>query len=112
MQRNKASLFAHLAGDGEKHRRDCQADFSCRFQIDDELEPGRLLDRQVGTAKLGTTRGAYCWPSRGGIFRNLSCLAREDDEPFRSHDGSNNGFRFPKPNDGWLDSILRHYWRD
>jgi len=41
-----------------------------------------------------------------------SCLAREDDEPFRSHDGSDNGFRFPKSNDGWLDSILRHYWRD
>jgi hypothetical protein len=21
-------------------------------------------------------------------------------------------FVFPKPNDGWLDSILRHYWWD
>ena len=46
MHRSKTAppLFDHLVGAGEQHRWDCQADFSCRFQIDDELEPGRLLD--------------------------------------------------------------------
>ena len=109
MRRSKASLFDHPVGDGEKLRADFEPQ---RPQIDCKFELGRLLDRQVGRAKLGTTRVAYCWPSRGGIFRDLSCLAGEDDEPFRFHDGPDNGFRFPKPNDGWLDSILRHYWRD
>ena len=38
----------YLVGAGDERRRHGEADFVCRFQIDDELEPGRLLDRQLG----------------------------------------------------------------
>ena len=41
-------LFDDLVGAGDERRRHFKADFFCRFQIDDELEPGRLLDRQLG----------------------------------------------------------------
>lgn len=41
-------LFNDLVGAGQQRRRDGQAQRLRRLQIDDQLELGRLLDRQVG----------------------------------------------------------------
>ena len=41
-------LFDHFIRSRQHIRRNRQADLLCRFEIDDELELRRLLDRQVG----------------------------------------------------------------
>ena len=38
----------HLAGASEKHRRNFEAELLCGYQVDDEIEFGRLQDQQVG----------------------------------------------------------------
>jgi len=47
------SLLNHLVGAGEERLRHGQAEGFRGFQVDDQLELGRLLDRQVGG--LGTS---------------------------------------------------------
>ncbi|MEA2959589.1 MAG: hypothetical protein QOJ58_5572 [Alphaproteobacteria bacterium] len=42
-----ASLFDHLVGAREQHRRHVDADRLCRLKIDDELEFCRLLNGQI-----------------------------------------------------------------
>ena len=44
-------LFDHLVGAGEDQRRDREAERVRGLEIDDEIEPDRLLDRQVGGAR-------------------------------------------------------------
>ena len=44
-------LFDHLVGAGEDQRRDREAERVRGLEIDDEIEPNRLLDRQVGGAR-------------------------------------------------------------
>jgi hypothetical protein len=41
-------LLDHLVGDGEHAWRHLDAECLCGFQIDDQLELGRLRDRQIG----------------------------------------------------------------
>src|ERR1700730_12892474 len=41
-----AHLFDHLVGDGEQRRRNLETERLGRLQIDDEVELGRLQDRQ------------------------------------------------------------------
>ena len=45
-----ATLFDHLVGAGEDRLRDCEAERSGSLEIDDQLKPGWLLDRQIGGA--------------------------------------------------------------
>jgi len=45
-QRNR--LFDHLVGAQQERIRDCQAKYLCGGQVQDEIELGRLFDRQVG----------------------------------------------------------------
>ena len=52
-------------------KRNCQAQRLSGLEVDHQHERGRLDNRQIGRAKLGHYQGAYCWPSRGGIVRNL-----------------------------------------
>jgi hypothetical protein len=40
-------LFGHLVGAGKQRRREVEPEVSRRRKIDDELEFGRLLDRQI-----------------------------------------------------------------
>src|SRR5262249_32606308 len=49
-------LFDHLVGAGENRIRHGQAEGLGGLEIDDELEPGRQLDRQL--ARLGTIEDA------------------------------------------------------
>ena len=44
----KKLLFDHLVGNGKDARRNGEAEGFGGLEIDDELEPGRLHDRQVG----------------------------------------------------------------
>src|SRR5579872_7047934 len=48
MHRSKLCLFDHLVSNGEHCRRDGEAKRSRGFDIDHQLEFGRLHDRQVG----------------------------------------------------------------
>src|SRR5215510_2865239 len=43
-----SALFDHLVGPGEQHPRDGEAEHLGGFQVDNQLDFGRLLDRQVG----------------------------------------------------------------
>src|SRR6266851_2194209 len=43
-----APLFDHLVGDGEQRLRYGEAERSGSFEVDDQLELGLLLNRQVG----------------------------------------------------------------
>jgi len=43
-----APLLDHLVGAGEERFRDVQAHGLCGLKIDDDLEFGRLLDRDIG----------------------------------------------------------------
>src|SRR5262249_39022351 len=52
----KAALFDHLVGGGENRIRHGHAEGLGGLEIDDELEPGRQLDRQL--ARLGTIENA------------------------------------------------------
>jgi hypothetical protein len=49
--RDVFSLY-DLVGAARIERRDCETEHVCGLEIDDQLEPGRLLDRQVG--RLGS----------------------------------------------------------
>ena len=42
------SLFDHLVGAGEQRRRHCEAKHPGCLRVDDQLELGRLHDRQLG----------------------------------------------------------------
>src|SRR5215475_2672566 len=53
---NNIFLFDHLVGAGENRIRHGQAEGLGGLEIDDELEPGRQLDRQL--ARLGTIEDA------------------------------------------------------
>ena len=67
-----ASLFDHLVGAGKHHRRERDAERLSSFKVDDQLELGRLLDRNVGRFRpaqnlVGELRGAtvqvgQVWP--------------------------------------------------
>ena len=46
--RPHAGSFDHRVGAGEDRLRDCQAEGLRRLEIDDQLERGRLLNRQIG----------------------------------------------------------------
>ena len=41
-------LFDYLVGAGEQRRWDFQPEYFSGFKVDDQLELGRLLDRQIG----------------------------------------------------------------
>ena len=43
-----SSLFDHLVGNSEQRRRDRDTEPVCGFAVDDRLELGRLLDRDIG----------------------------------------------------------------
>src|SRR5262249_59601196 len=45
---SRGQSFDHLVGDGEQRRRHGEADRAGGLVIDDELELGRLYDRQIG----------------------------------------------------------------
>ena len=45
-------LFDHLVGAGEEGGWDRQTDFLSGLQIDDQFEPSRLLDGQLGRFRL------------------------------------------------------------
>src|SRR5216684_213219 len=45
---NTTSLFNHLVSAGEQRGRDSEAECFGSLEIDDQLEFGRLLDRQIG----------------------------------------------------------------
>jgi hypothetical protein len=62
-------LFDYLVGTAEHHRRDCDADGLGRIDIDDEVEFGRLDDRQV--RRLGALEDAP------GIDPNLAVSITE-----------------------------------
>ena len=47
-QRFTAASLDHLVGAGEQRGRNLDAERACSRQIDDELELGRLHDRQIG----------------------------------------------------------------
>ena len=53
------TLFDHLIGAREQHRRDCEAERLGGDQIDDQIELGRLLDR-------GEVAGAAQPPAKSG----------------------------------------------
>src|SRR5207302_3934085 len=44
----KPDLLDHLVGNGEQPGRKCDAERHGGLEVDDELEPGRLYNRQVG----------------------------------------------------------------
>jgi hypothetical protein len=50
------ALFNHLVGDGEQRWRHLDAERACRLKVDDKLELGRRLHRQVG--RLGALEDA------------------------------------------------------
>src|SRR5215469_10459607 len=43
-----SSLFDHLVGNSEQRRRDRETEPVCGLEVDDRLELGRLLDRDIG----------------------------------------------------------------
>jgi hypothetical protein len=53
-----ATLFDHLVGAGEQHRRHVEAEGLGGRQIDNEIEPGRLLDWNVGRLRPAQNRRA------------------------------------------------------
>jgi hypothetical protein len=61
-----ASLLNHLVGGGQQRFRDAKAEGLGGFDVDDELELRRLLDRQVGGL---------------GSFENARDIARRQAKP-------------------------------
>jgi hypothetical protein len=62
-------LIDHLVGDSEQRRRHFNAEQPCGAKVDDELELGRLYDRQVGGLGTRTGLGEIASP-RGTLLRN------------------------------------------
>jgi serine/threonine protein phosphatase PrpC len=46
--RHSPASFDHLVGNSEQRRRDRDTEPVCRLEVDDHLELGRLLDRDIG----------------------------------------------------------------
>ena len=55
MQCSNRSLFDHLVGEREQRRRDLESECPGGLEVDDELELGGLLHRQIG--RLGAYVG-------------------------------------------------------
>src|SRR6516225_11236068 len=47
----KGGLFDHLVGDGEQRWRDNEAECLSRCQVEDEIEPSRLLDWDIARSR-------------------------------------------------------------
>jgi hypothetical protein len=88
----RASSFNHLVGDGKHRWRHLDAERSRRVKVDNELEFGRLRDREVGglrafenAAGLGTPALGVAairrysdanWPTAGASVRAIGGIAR------------------------------------
>jgi hypothetical protein len=76
-------LLDHLVGGGQKRFRDYQAERFSRVQIDEQLDLGRLLDRQIAWLVAPWKTGRETYHARKPIPRGLQPGLARENAPFK-----------------------------